>query len=223
MLVYRHAWRQRATERPLSAKGLVRADMRGHGRWLPFWSCSQQALRRGQSRILPKRAPRARRDRAFTIQLCHSATTCQVVECILTPPVPHRVPLVQPVPGGTKLQVAPEGLAVLRSLHTAVSPVVVIGPYRSGKSFMLNQLLGVGCGAPLLPNNLSILTSRLPAVPMWHRRSKAVLMCSCCVWLTTRMHSLCPLGSPDLVPLCGLKARKSSANRHSVILLSMLW
>ncbi|KAK9834025.1 hypothetical protein WJX81_004222 [Elliptochloris bilobata] len=55
------------------------------------------------------------------------------------------VPLVQPVPGGTKLQLAPEGLAVLRGIRTPVSPVVVIGPYRSGKSFMLNQLLGVGC------------------------------------------------------------------------------
>ena len=28
-------------------------------------------------------------------------------------------------------------------------PVVVIGPYRSGKSFLLNQLLGVGCGERL--------------------------------------------------------------------------
>lgn len=27
-----------------------------------------------------------------------------------------------------------------------VAPIVVIGPYRSGKSFLLNQLLGVPCG-----------------------------------------------------------------------------
>ena len=52
-----------------------------------------------------------------------------------------------PVAGKTKLQLAPEGIAVLRGISTPVSPVVVIGPYRSGKSFMLNQLLGVSCGA----------------------------------------------------------------------------
>ena len=41
----------------------------------------------------------------------------------------------------------PEGLDVLRGVRGAVAPVVVIGPYRSGKSFLLNQLLGVACGA----------------------------------------------------------------------------
>ena len=34
---------------------------------------------------------------------------------------------------------------MLRSIPGPVIPVVVIGPYRSGKSFLLNQLLGVGC------------------------------------------------------------------------------
>ena len=33
----------------------------------------------------------------------------------------------------------------LRALRGPVAPVVVIGPYRSGKSFLLNQLLGVPC------------------------------------------------------------------------------
>ena len=37
------------------------------------------------------------------------------------------------------------GLDVLRRIKGPVAPVVVIGPYRSGKSFTLNQLLGVGC------------------------------------------------------------------------------
>jgi hypothetical protein len=45
----------------------------------------------------------------------------------------------------TKLSVSQEGLEALRSIPGPVVPVVVIGPYRSGKSFLLNQLLGVGC------------------------------------------------------------------------------
>ena len=51
-----------------------------------------------------------------------------------------------PVDSHTKLQIEHEGLDFLRSITGPVSPVVVIGPYRSGKSFLLNQLLGVGCG-----------------------------------------------------------------------------
>jgi hypothetical protein len=39
-----------------------------------------------------------------------------------------------------------EGLNLLRGIRTQIAPVVVIGPYRSGKSFLLNQLLGVQCG-----------------------------------------------------------------------------
>ncbi len=63
----------------------------------------------------------------------------------------------QPVPNGTTLALYEEGLQVLRLIEGPVSPVVVIGPYRSGKSFLLNQLLGVGCGGgapspPLYPD-----------------------------------------------------------------------
>lgn len=53
--------------------------------------------------------------------------------------------LVEPVESHTKLSVSEEGLEALRSIPGPVVPVVVIGPYRSGKSFLLNQLLGVGC------------------------------------------------------------------------------
>ncbi|CAK0744999.1 hypothetical protein CVIRNUC_001589 [Coccomyxa viridis] len=53
--------------------------------------------------------------------------------------------IVQPVADKTSLQLESEGLAVLRGITSPVAPVVVIGPYRSGKSFLLNQLLGVGC------------------------------------------------------------------------------
>jgi GTPase SAR1 family protein len=56
---------------------------------------------------------------------------------------------VQPLPTGTKLSLQEEGLQILREIPGSVAPVVVIGPYRSGKSFLLNQLLGVSCGEKL--------------------------------------------------------------------------
>lgn len=52
----------------------------------------------------------------------------------------------RPLPDHTKLEVDPDGLEVLRAIPGPISPVVVIGPYRSGKSFLLNQLMGVSCG-----------------------------------------------------------------------------
>ena len=61
-----------------------------------------------------------------------------------------RFSLVEPVESHTKLSVSEEGLEALRSIPGPVVPVVVIGPYRSGKSFLLNQLLGVGCSERLL-------------------------------------------------------------------------
>jgi ribosomal protein S27E len=57
-----------------------------------------------------------------------------------------RYALVQPVPGRSQLKLVDEGLSLLRGIRTQIAPVVVIGPYRSGKSFLLNQLLGVKCG-----------------------------------------------------------------------------
>ena len=57
-----------------------------------------------------------------------------------------RYSVVQPVEGHSKLTVDEEGLAVISQIEGPVIPVVVIGPYRSGKSFVLNQVLGVGCG-----------------------------------------------------------------------------
>ena len=56
-----------------------------------------------------------------------------------------RFAIVQPAEH-SKLAVQDEGLAVLRGIKGSVCPVAVIGPYRSGKSFTLNQLMGVGCG-----------------------------------------------------------------------------
>lgn len=59
---------------------------------------------------------------------------------------PCRVSLVLPS-GSSKLEVQQDGLHLLRNLEGAISPIVVIGPYRSGKSFTLNQLLEVPCNA----------------------------------------------------------------------------
>ena len=50
------------------------------------------------------------------------------------------------VPGHSQLRTVEAGLDLLRSARGPIAPVVVIGPYRSGKSFLLNQLLGVSCG-----------------------------------------------------------------------------
>jgi hypothetical protein len=55
------------------------------------------------------------------------------------------VALVHPQAGHTRLDLDPAGLAFLESLEGPIAPVVVIGPYRSGKSFLLNSLLGVSC------------------------------------------------------------------------------
>ncbi len=60
--------------------------------------------------------------------------------------IPNSYPLVQPVPGRSQLALSEEGLGLLEGLQGPIAPVVVIGPYRSGKSFLLNQLLGVRCG-----------------------------------------------------------------------------
>ena len=56
------------------------------------------------------------------------------------------VPIVLPsATDPTKLTLQKEGLDALRAVRGPVAPVVVIGPYRSGKSFLLNQLLSVPC------------------------------------------------------------------------------
>lgn len=52
----------------------------------------------------------------------------------------------EPLPDNTKLALNEAGLEHLRAIPGSVAPVVVIGPYRSGKSFLLNQLMNVSCG-----------------------------------------------------------------------------
>ncbi|XP_010527336.1 PREDICTED: guanylate-binding protein 4 [Tarenaya hassleriana] len=54
-------------------------------------------------------------------------------------------PIVEPDPGHTKLRLSREGLEAISKITTPIAAVAVIGPYRSGKSFLLNQLLSLSC------------------------------------------------------------------------------
>lgn len=54
-------------------------------------------------------------------------------------------PIVEPDYGHTKLRLSKEGLEAIQRIKTPIAAVSVIGPYRSGKSFLLNQLLSLSC------------------------------------------------------------------------------
>lgn len=54
-------------------------------------------------------------------------------------------PIIEPDPGHTKLRLSREGLEAIEKITTPIAAVAVIGPYRSGKSFTLNQLLSLSC------------------------------------------------------------------------------
>ncbi|KAM1311414.1 hypothetical protein PS1_007874 [Malus domestica] len=54
-------------------------------------------------------------------------------------------PIVEPDPGHTKLRLSREGLEAIERITNPIAAVAVIGPYRSGKSFLLNQLLSLSC------------------------------------------------------------------------------
>nr|XP_009398376.1 PREDICTED: guanylate-binding protein 5-like isoform X2 [Musa acuminata subsp. malaccensis] len=54
-------------------------------------------------------------------------------------------PILQSDPDHIRLRLAREGLQAIQDITTPVAAVAVIGPYRSGKSFLLNQLLSLPC------------------------------------------------------------------------------
>ena len=56
---------------------------------------------------------------------------------------PRPVQLVRPSEDGSGLEVVPEGLAYLRNLTVPLHVVGVVGPYHGGKSFLMNQIMGV--------------------------------------------------------------------------------
>ncbi|KAJ1385526.1 P-loop containing nucleoside triphosphate hydrolase [Sesbania bispinosa] len=57
----------------------------------------------------------------------------------------YSFPIVEPDPGHTKLRLSREGLEAIERITNPIASVAVIGPYRSGKSFLLNQLLSLSC------------------------------------------------------------------------------
>ncbi|KAK4848870.1 hypothetical protein QYF36_018198 [Acer negundo] len=76
----------------------------------------------------------------FWVLLCFFASGSLCIENF------HQAfPIVEPDPGHTKLRLAREGLETISRITTPISSVAVIGPYRSGKSFLLNQLLSLSC------------------------------------------------------------------------------
>nr|XP_023886062.1 guanylate-binding protein 5 [Quercus suber] len=76
----------------------------------------------------------------FSIFLCFFASGSFSIEDF------HQAfPIVEPDPGHTKLRLSREGLEAIGRITTPIAAVAVIGPYRSGKSFLLNQLLSLSC------------------------------------------------------------------------------
>lgn len=52
----------------------------------------------------------------------------------------YCVPFV--VTDGTTFRVTPEALEILGKITCPVAPIAVVGKYRTGKSFLLNRLIG---------------------------------------------------------------------------------
>ncbi|KAL8214986.1 hypothetical protein R6Q57_004435 [Mikania cordata] len=74
--------------------------------------------------------------------------TCPMQVAIYLIPLVRGVwifPIIEPDPGHTKLRLSREGLEAIRRITNPIAAVAVIGPYRSGKSFLLNQLLSLSC------------------------------------------------------------------------------
>ncbi|WZZ40147.1 hypothetical protein YC2023_036406 [Brassica napus] len=77
---------------------------------------------------------------AFLLSLCLLLQTSLSIENF------HQAfPIVEPDPNHTKLRLSREGLEAISRITTPIAAVAVIGPYRSGKSFLLNQLLSLSC------------------------------------------------------------------------------
>ncbi|KAI7993490.1 hypothetical protein LOK49_LG11G02534 [Camellia lanceoleosa] len=68
-------------------------------------------------------------------------------------PQKFRFLIVELDPGHTKLCISKEGLEAIQRITTPIAAIAVIGPYRFGKSFLLNHLLSLSCYErwPLMP------------------------------------------------------------------------
>ncbi|XP_049343401.1 uncharacterized protein LOC125807715 [Solanum verrucosum] len=87
------------------------------------------------------------------MKLFYGITLFSFILCVLVPGsfsfdnFHQPFPIVEPDSGHTKLRLAlaREGLEAIERITTPIAAVAVIGPYRSGKSFLLNQLLSLSC------------------------------------------------------------------------------
>jgi polynucleotide 5'-kinase involved in rRNA processing len=52
---------------------------------------------------------------------------------------------------GTELEVCEEALNILESETRPVTVIAIVGPYRTGKSYLLNRLMGKNSGFALGP------------------------------------------------------------------------
>ncbi|KAL2323498.1 hypothetical protein Fmac_027877 [Flemingia macrophylla] len=88
-------------------------------------------------------------EQRHTVYLCYGhcqTTALYLLECCVDIRRFNAVfPIVEPDPGHTKLQLSREGLEAIKRITNPIAAVAVIGPYRSGKSFLLNQLLSLSC------------------------------------------------------------------------------
>ncbi|PWA63515.1 guanylate-binding protein 4 [Artemisia annua] len=91
-------------------------------------------------------SPKVRQPFGLIIQSIFHGNTC--AESFFKDPKWGYVlwfPIIEPDPGHTKLRLSSEGLEAIKRIKNPIAAVAVIGPYRSGKSFLLNQLLSLSC------------------------------------------------------------------------------
>lgn len=85
------------------------------------------------------------------LQISRLVAYCSIFLCLLTSgsfsidDIHQAFPIIEPDPGHTKLRLARAGLEAIERITNPIAAVAVIGPYRSGKSFLLNQLLSLSC------------------------------------------------------------------------------
>ncbi|KAK3149068.1 hypothetical protein QOZ80_3AG0212560 [Eleusine coracana subsp. coracana] len=81
--------------------------------------------------------------------ICAAALVLLAAGAVKGDPDPDELerafPIVEPDYGHTKLRLSEQGLDAIRRIENPIAIVGVIGPYRSGKSFLLNQLLSLSC------------------------------------------------------------------------------
>lgn len=77
----------------------------------------------------------------FFIASCVNTNTHNISPTITYTPKP--IPLVYPDPSNTKLELNPQGLQFLDSITNNIAVISVAGRAKTGKSFLLNNLMGV--------------------------------------------------------------------------------